>query len=198
MPPATTRLLLISHSATASLRVGRFPLDEGLDHSGQEAAKAMAPVVAAALGSGATVAVCGPDRRTQETAAALGLIASVDPELRDLDAGRWAGQSVEDVLGTDPEGFGVWMRDPDTAPHGGESVVELLGRVSAWLDGISASGMNRTVAVSHPSVVRAAVLAALGAPSSAFWSVDVEPLAMVRLQCTVGRWRLRFGVRGEG
>jgi hypothetical protein len=39
-------------------------------------------------------------------------------------------------------------------------------------------------------VVKAAIVAALGAPLEAFWRVDVAPLALAELHAHDGRWTL--------
>ncbi len=66
-------------------------------------------------------------------------------------------------------------------------MLDLLGRVSGWL---SAAAPGRTVAVTHPAIVRAAVVHVLDAPTRSFWRVDAAPLARVTLTGRAGRWRL--------
>src|SRR5689334_23413628 len=58
----------------------------------------------------------------------------------------------------------IWLTDPTRAPHGGESVVDLISRVGGWMDTLTAR-RGRLVAVTHPAVVRAAILVALDAPA---------------------------------
>ena len=79
------------------------------------------------------------------------------------------------------------MTDPHAAPHGGESLAALLGRVAGWLDA-QAACHGRGIAVTHAGVVKAAVVHALGAPAAAFWRVDVTPLALTELHAHDGRW----------
>ena len=67
------------------------------------------------------------------------------------------------------------MTDPDAAPHGGESLTALLARVRAWLEEQAALD-GTAIAITHGGVVKAAVVAALDAPPSAFWRIDVSPL----------------------
>ena len=193
MPPLTTRLLLISHASTPALRAARFPLDEGLDEQGASKTAALRLTFASSLGSAVDEAFCGPCRRTTETALGLGLDARPERALRDLDSGRWAGRSIEELIGAEPEAVTAWMADADAAPHGGESIAALMLRVSAWLDARCSAGAGRIVAVTHPAVMRAAVLHVSGAPALSFWAVDIAPLAVIRLQSTGRRWRLRFG-----
>ena len=80
------------------------------------------------------------------------------------------------------------MTDPDAAPHGGESLTALLARVRAWLDGAGGAGRAPRSPITHGGVVKAAVVAALDAPPSAFWRVDVSPCSITELHAHDGRW----------
>lgn len=84
------------------------------------------------------------------------------------------------------------MGDPDSAPHAGESVVALIHRVRAWLDAVSQSP-GRVIAITHPAVIRVAVLVALDAPPKSFWRIDVEPVSRTVLYFRDGRWTLKSG-----
>ena len=90
------RLTLVSHAMTDAMAAGRFPTDEPLSAAGHRQVDA-----AVELGQ-ADTACCGPEKRTRQTAELLGLRAVVDPQLADLDCGRWRG----DVLG----GVHAWPR----------------------------------------------------------------------------------------
>ena len=85
------------------------------------------------------------------------------------------------------------MSDPKATPHGGESIGAVVERVTRWLEQLARADDDRVVAVTHPAVVRSAVLHALDAPLASFWALDVVALAMVRLHASDGRWRLRLG-----
>jgi broad specificity phosphatase PhoE len=87
----------------------------------------------------------------------------------------------------------AWLSDPAAAPPGGEAVRDVIDRVGGWLAGLTAS---RVVAVTHPAVIRAAVVCAAGAPAASFWRIDVEPLARVGLTGRNGHWRLRYPAPG--
>lgn len=181
----TSRLTLISHAATAAVRAAAFPLDEGLDAAGKKGAEALAaglPPFTAALTS--------PAARAAETAAALGLVAGKEPALRDIDLGAWAGRAFSDVEAADPAAMVQWISDPATAPHGGESLNQLFARVATWLDGIEKQG-GRVVAVTHPAVIRAAIVTAIEANPVSFWRIDIAPLTVVELRSNGGRWLLK-------
>ncbi|MGT2529267.1 histidine phosphatase family protein [Streptomyces nojiriensis] len=53
--------------------------------------------------------------------------------LRGLDAGEWAGRTLDEVAAADPAGVHAWLTDPGYAPPGGESTVALIARVGAEL-----------------------------------------------------------------
>ncbi|MGS2644707.1 MULTISPECIES: histidine phosphatase family protein [unclassified Streptosporangium] len=182
-PSGVTRLLLVCHASTSATVRAAFPGDEPLDERGLRRAEGMARD----LGPGP--AACPAELRCVQTAAALGLRAEHDPLLADCDYGRWSGMTLGEVEAAEPEALASWLGDPGAAPHGGEPVTALLARVSGWL-AVRAPG--RAVAVTHPAVIRAAVVHALGAPAQAFWRVDVAPLARVTLTGRGGRWRLSY------
>ena len=75
----------------------------------------------------------------------------------------------------------------NAAPHGGESLTALLARVRTWLEKQAALD-GTAIAITHGGVVKAAVVAALDAPPSAFWRVDVSPLSITELHAHDGRW----------
>jgi broad specificity phosphatase PhoE len=52
------------------------------------------------------------------------------------------------------------------------------------------------VAVTHPSVVRAAIVQVLDAPAASFWRLDIAPASLTDLRYDGRRWRVRAtGVR---
>ena len=182
----TPRLTLICHAATPALRAANFPLDEALDEKGLAAARALS----GRFGKVARVFV-SPALRARQTAEAMGLDAEARDELRECDYGRWAGLGFEAVAGAEPQALAAWASDPDACPHGGESVADLIRRVGAWLDGQTFEG--HTLAVIHASVVRAAIVHALGAGGRAFWRIEAGPLSVTDLRPSSRGWSLRLG-----
>jgi broad specificity phosphatase PhoE len=110
--------------------------------------------------------------------------------LRDIDLGSWAGRSFDDVQAAEPEAVAAWTSDIDAAPHGGESVAELVERIRPWLNAMRLDA-RRVVAVTHPAVIRAAVILAIDAEQRSFWRIDVAPLCRVSLVGNPSRWTLR-------
>ncbi len=180
----TVRLDLLAHGASSATRAARFPDDEALEAS----AVATLDALRGRLRSYGSV-LTSPSRAAHETAVTLGLKADVENALRDCDYGRWRGLAVADVAAQEPEEFAAWLGDPIAAPHGGESLAALIERASVWLDR-SLTRRGATLAVTHAAVVRAAIVSALGAGSSAFWRIDVAPLWVARLTGHAGRWNL--------
>ncbi len=180
----TVRLVLIAHGSTAAVARAAFPLDEPLDTRGMEKAAA----AGASLGR-FDRAWCAPSRRTVETATALRLKAKVEPDLRDCDFGRWAGLSLDELEVAEPEAVAAWTTDPAAAPHGGESVLDLMERVGAWLD-VQAAARGRVAAVTHASVVRAAIVRVIGAAPETFWQMDVGPLSQTSFSNSGKYWVL--------
>ncbi|GAB2728048.1 histidine phosphatase family protein [Streptomyces bullii] len=179
--------MLISPAITAALREARFDDGSPLDTTGLRQAQAAAGTLPASARAWAS-----PSVRCRETATALGLAAVADPRLAGLDAGRWRGATLAEVGAREPEALARWLSDPESAPHGGESVRALCDRAAAWLDA-AARTEGRTVAVVEPELVRALLVRALEAPETAFWRTDVPPLTAVELSGRAGRWNVRVG-----
>ncbi|WP_275580490.1 histidine phosphatase family protein [Mycobacterium riyadhense] len=175
------RLTLVSHAMTAAMAAARFPADDPLSDIGCRQAEAAARLAV----RGNTSQLTGPERRARQTAELLGLNATTEPRLADLDCGRWRGATLESVAA---EELAAWLTDPAQAPHGGESIVDLIDRVAGWLDSLTAN----TVAVTHPAVIRAAILVALDIPPKSFWRIDIGPLSRTVMHYRRDSWTLRL------
>lgn len=180
------RLTLVSHAMTDAMAAGRFPLDEALNALGHRQLDGLD------VGP-ADTALCGPEMRTRETAELLGLSALVDARLADLDHGQWRGLNLDSVQ---PGELTRWLTEPDSCPHGGESVVALIARVRGWLADISRTP-GRIVAITHPAVIRAVILNALDAPPKSFWRIDIAPASCTALHHRGMVWTLRSAVTGQ-
>jgi broad specificity phosphatase PhoE len=175
------RLTLVSHAMTDAMAAGRFPTDEPLNAVGHRQVDASIELGVNEL------ACCGPEKRTRQTAELLGLHATVDNRLADLDYGRWHGDVVG---GVQPDDLAIWLTDPTRAPHGGETIVELIDRVAGWMDSLT-TRRSRLVAVTHPAVVRAAILVVLNAPPKSFWRIDIAPVSRTMMHFRGHAWTLR-------
>jgi len=174
------RIVLIAHAATAATRLGAFPADEGIER----------PADISAVPLRAAQVLTGPELRCRQTADALGWSAPVASGLADLDAGRWSGADLGELLAAEPAAVMGWMTDPDANPHGGESLADVVRRVGVVLDG-TAWPDGRSLLVTAPLVIRAAIVHLLKAPGSLMFGVDIEPLSATVLTGHGGRWKLR-------
>jgi len=174
-----TRLLLISHPATAAQRKGAFPADEPLDARGIDEAAAFRDAHDGILRA-AEFAYCSPALCAQETIRAFGLDAAIERDLADAGYGRWRGRRLMDLARDEPGALAAWTRDPSAAPHDGESFDSVKARVGLWLDRLQHDGT--VIAVTHVPVMRAAILDAMQIPTASFARIEIPPLAVIELQ----------------
>lgn len=180
-----TRLTLICHARTAAWKLARFALDESLEMDWQ-----------AARGSRAGAfkrppqLLCAPEARARQTAELFGAQMQIVPALADCAMGRWQGLPIDDLQKHEPEALQAWLTDSSCAPHGGESVEQLCARVAEWLETLR-STPGHFLAITHPFVIRAAIMHVMQCPPAAFNVIDVEPLSSTELRFN-GRWRLRL------
>ena len=176
--PVATRLVFLAPAATGQTRGAAFArADSAL-------ARTPDPVDIRMVGCRR-----GPELRCAQTAAGLGWTATVEDSLADLDVGDWAGADPMDLLARDPAAIGNFFRSTTVRPPGGETVSELIERVGGfcgqdWPDG-------RTVLITSAPVIRAAAVALLGLPGSAFFGFDVEPLSALVLTGAGSSWKLQ-------
>jgi broad specificity phosphatase PhoE len=184
LSPLATRLTLISHAATQAQRRAAFPLDEALEQAEIEKVAALAW-----RAPRAEQILSGPEHRARQTAAALGLSAKIADDLRDCDYGTWSGCSLNEIQAQSPAEVAAWLADPAAAPHGGESIVSMIQRIGSWLESQQEPG--HVLAVTHPAVIRSAVICVLEAPPPAFWRIEAEPLSLTDLRFNGRTWSVR-------
>lgn len=179
------RITLVCHATTRALRAATFGGDEPLDDVGRTQAEALKGVLG-------RVDQCwsSPARPAAETAAALGLSPVADARLRDCDYGRWTGRKFQQVLLKEPRKLVTWIRNPESAPHGGETIPQVLARVVDWM-GDPARLKGHTVAITHAAVIRAAIVHVMQAELRSFWRIDVTPLSRTDVRTNGRRWVFR-------
>lgn len=187
-PVQATRLTLICHARTVAQKRACFPLDEPLELDWQALAGSRA-----ALFKRPPRLLSAPELRARQSAGLYGAEPQIVSALRDCDMGDWAGVALDHLQQHQPQALQAWLADPQAAPHGGESVAQLCERVAAWLDSVSQSP-GHVLAVTHPLLIRAALLQVMQCPLASFNHIDVEPLSALELRFN-GRWRLRLDAR---
>ena len=174
----TTRVLLVCHAATAATRHTAFPGDEPLAATG-------IPDPLPRMSR----AVSGPELRCRQTAEMFELRPEIEPRLRDCDYGRWRGRTLAELSESEPAAVREWLTEPSSTPHNGESIVDMIGRVGGWLDELRGT-RGRVVAITHPAVIRAAIVHAIRATPESFWRIDIAPLTRTALAGSGDTWGL--------
>lgn len=141
-------------------------LDAELSEAGIEQAKLAAPHIAAFE---PRALLTSDLRRAADTAAVLteltGLPAQVDKRLRETHLGDWQGLTHQDVDSRWPGGRGLWRRDAEWAPPGGETRVNVAGRarqVVVELD--EKPDVDVAVLCAHGGLIASLVACLLGLP----------------------------------
>jgi probable phosphoglycerate mutase len=132
-----------------------------------------------------------PLKRCTETAALLGIEATAEPRLAEMDWGRWEGRTIAELRAT-------WAREIeaqearglDLQPPGGESPRAVQRRLMPLLAEIAAGGASAG-AVTHKGVIRAILALATGwdmrepEPAKLAWDAvhvfQLEPDGMPRV-----------------
>lgn len=116
--------------------------------------------------------------------------AVVDPALRDREAGGWAGRTVHELADLDPDGLRRWLKDPEFAPPGGESLVDVQRRA---VNALTVRRDGNVVCVTHGVVIKAVVLYALSAPLVSLSNIDVAACSVTELRTRPdGGWTVAY------
>jgi len=144
-------------------------------------------------------------RRTRQTAEAIGHAGYelpellIEPDLREQGFGQWHGLRHEDHNATRKDPFvGIWNCAPREVPPGGESFVQLMARVHAAIERITAQHAGRDiVCVAHGGTIRAALALALGLSPELALAFGIDNVSLTRIEHVAPardgglRWRVR-------
>jgi broad specificity phosphatase PhoE len=170
-----TRILLARHGETDWNRDGRWQghNDQPLNALGERQAHALAAYLE---GDGIGALYTSDLARARQTAAAIeratGLQAIVDPDLREVDVGEWAGHTRADARAIDPAWYRRWADGVVDGYRGGETYLDLHRRtVRAFLRVVEASDGLTAVVVCHGGSIRAIVSQVVGLGPDERWRV---------------------------
>ena len=189
------RLLIARHGETDWNREGRWQgfSDQPLNSLGRRQARALAE----RLRTAGTAALYSSDlARATETAAAVtaatGLVARLDPRLREIDVGAWSGLSREQVRARDPEAYAIWERGELERYPEGESFTELRRRTAEAFTEIGDRHPGETVAVvCHGGSIRTITAELLEMPAGGHRLLRTGPNCSLSLfERDSGRMRL--------
>jgi len=194
----TTTILLARHGETEWNRERRWQghADQHLNDLGREQARLLAETLALDPPQALYSSDFARARETAEIVGeALGLSATLEPRLREVDVGEWSGLTMDEVHRLYPDG--VRRRsEGGTGWQTGESFEAMELRVVEALYAIaSAHRSERVLVVTHGGPMHAAWLAS-GGPSHSrprYGNCEVEAIAVER-----GRIRRIDSGRGGG
>lgn len=194
------RLVLLRHGQTDYNVEGRMQghIDSHLTAEGHAQAAAVAPAIAR-LGPG--LLISSDLRRAVDTAdvvaTATGLPVKFDPRLRETNLGEWQGRTVEDIEHDWPGAIATWRSDPEWAPPGGESRLEVVRRsrpvVEELDDELNVEENVTVVLVAHGGLIAGLVSALLALPTATWPSIGGMGncrWAMLARREDHPRWRL--------
>ena len=168
-----TVLAFLRHATTDWNEQGRMQgrRDVPLNAAGREEARQWR--LPAAIVENA-VWLTSPLARAVETAELLGVAATIEPALTEMDWGRYEGHSLPELRARWGEAFLANERQGlDFRPPGGESPRDVLARVRAWLDRTEESA-RPIIGITHNGVLRALLALATG------WDMRDKPPMKLR------------------
>ena len=183
------RLLLVRHGRLAADHVGRLigATDAPLDPVGQEQARALAGRVRRWAPQ---VCYCSPMQRCRQTAAAMvpDLPLRLDPDLREIDFGRWETWTFAEAAAQDPSLVDRWAQmSPQFAFPGGECLGDFVRRVRAAADRLIRAEAETVLAVAHGGVIRTMICHLLGLEPHRYVAFDVPYAALAVIDVFDGR-----------
>lgn len=185
-PPTT--LHVVRHGQTPMTAARRFSgggvPGPSLDDTGRDQAARAADLLSA---SGAVAVVCSPMVRTRETADVigrrLGLTPTVDEAWRECEFGAWEGLTLQEIGERYPGALADWYGATALSPPGGESLDDVVPRVSAARDALLAAHPGQpVVVVTHSIPMRTLTRLALGAPAESLFRLLPSPGSVTELQ----------------
>jgi alpha-ribazole phosphatase len=175
------RLLLIRHGDVGENGLGRYigRTDVPLSERGKQQAAALTGEMRPL--NGAHI-LCSPLLRTRETAEiAIGAegACDIDPDLREIDFGRWERMGFAEIAAADRVAVDRWASlNEDFAFPGGESIGDFRKRIGAVAGRIVADPAETIVAVTHGGVIRFLICHFLGLEDRHFLLFDVQPASV--------------------
>jgi broad specificity phosphatase PhoE len=178
----SARLTLIAVPSGDDIRSPRFPGRQRLEI----ALAGLPETVRARLAEAGTIV------HAPEIALDADFAAEAATVLAEVDHGAWAGREVAEVAAAEPEAFALWRTDMAFAPPDGESLQDARARANHWLASLGGRSGNILV-VTGMIMARLLLTAALEAPLSLIWQLDVTPWSTTELTRFRDRWSLRLG-----
>ncbi len=156
------RLILLRHGRTGL--PGRYvgSSDVPLSEEGQAQIQGLRPMFAAMQIDGL---LASPMLRCTQSVdlLGLGLPVQLDPDLREIDFGRWEGKTFAEIEAQDSELVQHWASGANNFCFpDGEATAEFACRIEAVKDRLLASDAKTVLLVAHGGVIRSLICGLLG------------------------------------
>jgi probable phosphoglycerate mutase len=177
------RIYLIRHGETESNRKGIFRgrLDIPLSQVGKEQAKDLQcyferiPIDAV---------YTSPLQRAVETAETVFPQHTLIKEelLNNLDLGDWSGREKKVIEAQFPQQWEAWIKSPESITFpGGERLDDVLKRSKMFFKKVIADEAETIAVISHRSVVKVLIAAALGLEKNYYWKFHLDNASVSQL-----------------
>lgn len=186
------RLILVRHGETDWNAQHRYQgwSDLPLDAVGEQ----QAGLLAARLAGEQVDAIYASDlQRAEQTARIIsekhGLPVNVDSRLREMSFGDWEGLTYEEIRTRWPEAMDAWLGDPlRVAPPGGETLVQVTGRVRGALGDVIERNIDQTVVlISHGGPLRVLLCLSLNLELRFHWRFKLDVASVSQLDVYDGK-----------
>lgn len=184
------QLFIVRHGQTQFNAEHRYlgALDPDLNSRGLEQASALHAVLPQSIDA----VVCSPLRRARQTAEIVchmrGLVPQVNPAFRERHVGVFEGLTLEEAQARFPQ---LWSqnitRQWQDSPPGGETIVEVVERVTGGLRQLSEEYAQKRVALVAHGFVAKVVRALAGPGFGDFFDWQLENAAIFEATLTAGQ-----------
>ena len=190
----TADVLLLRHGATRLTPQKRFSgVGSGslaLSADGHDQAQRAAQVDLGARGtvwSRSSARRCAAARRRPRSSLpSSDLPVRVEPDLREMDFGKWEGLTYAEVENAHPNDLAEWKQSAAVAPTGSsETFTEVFDRMATFAERLATRYAGESVlAVTHVTPIKALVAQALDAPASALFRMELSSASYSRIAYT--------------
>ncbi len=105
-----------------------------------------------------------------------------DEDLNNLDLGDWSGGDKKRIAEEFPELWNTWISTPEKMKFpNGEDLDAVYRRAGQFLQRIRQSGLKTTAAISHRSVSKVIIAAAIGLAEHYFWKFHLDNCSVTQL-----------------
>ncbi|QGU94413.1 alpha-ribazole phosphatase [Clostridium bovifaecis] len=121
----------------------------------------------------------------------------VDSRINELSFGEFEGKSYEDIKRLYPKEEKKWRECwKSFSPPGGESYVELYGRVESFMKGIETIEEDNILVVTHGGIIRAVYTYILGGNLELFWKFSCKNCDIALIKYEYGNWFIDSIIHG--